>query len=235
MKIGVILRTRDESANIEAFIRSYHNWVDTILIADGGSTDDTLALASACPKVQIAEFTDRVSSKTKPDVWINPEGKHINYLIAWAGLIGLDFVFFDDCDCRPNALLRRDAASIIANLAPEVQIIRAVRLYWWGQDRFFPHLAQPVAEDVWEPSLWGWRLSCGLHCEEKTDWAFTFMPKLGDLVARDLYPPYCLNHHGWPSQAVVERKLQRHRAFHAMHDPCDFGGGLEPLPDWSAE
>ncbi|GAH78398.1 unnamed protein product, partial [marine sediment metagenome] len=44
MKIMATTRTRNEEKNIARFVMSYQ-WADKVLIADGGSTDDTVKIA----------------------------------------------------------------------------------------------------------------------------------------------------------------------------------------------
>jgi len=55
MKIFATVRTRNEKEHIEKFCESYSQFVDTILVADGGSTDDTVLIASKYPKVKIKD------------------------------------------------------------------------------------------------------------------------------------------------------------------------------------
>ena len=59
MNVVVICRTRDETRNIARFCRAYA-WADSILIADGGSTDTTLDIARQFKNVQVDLFTGRV-------------------------------------------------------------------------------------------------------------------------------------------------------------------------------
>ncbi len=93
MKIYTILRTRNEAKNIERFIHCYINaGVDKILIADGGSTDGTVALARGFYKVEVRDFPERVQGRN--GLWRNPEGRHIQYLQDWAllnAVWGIDF------------------------------------------------------------------------------------------------------------------------------------------------
>lgn len=241
MKIVSIVRTRDEARNIWPFIESYKGWVDSILVADGGSEDDTLSmlrqLAALAPVgfLQVRPFPKRALNA---GYWWNPEGQHINFLIDWAKEEGADWVIFDDCDCRPNAALRRDARKLIEGC--ESQIVRAVRLYWWGTGEHFPDLAQPGTPGTWQPSLWAWRVDTGLHCVESKDWGFSFEPAIDSLTHCDVVPPnYCLNHHGWPDQETANRKMAQHqlasRSGHLFQSPLAWAGRLEPVPDWASE
>ena len=82
MKIIVTARTLNEEKRIERFVMSYQ-WTDKILVADGGSTDNTVTRCQGLPNTEVREFLDRVPSDDGA-VWRNPHGKHINFLIDWA-------------------------------------------------------------------------------------------------------------------------------------------------------
>ena len=81
MKIVAMVRTRNEENNIERFCRSY-DWVDEILVADGGSTDSTVKLACSFSNVRVRSFLGRTLMDN--NLWRNPAGEHINFLIEWA-------------------------------------------------------------------------------------------------------------------------------------------------------
>lgn len=235
MKIVALVRTLNEYSNILSFIWAYKPWVDGILIADGGSTDGTRDLVATIhdePKVQVREFGKRVQMAR--GVWRNPEGKHINFLLDWAKDEGADWVIFDDCDCRPNKLLRRWGRGLIEE-SPD-SIINAVRLYWWGKDEHFPHMAQPHGRGLWSPSLWAWKLEVGLRWSEDEPFSFHFENGPEGKPSFNIMPPLCLNHHGWPDLETVERKYQHYKSFvpTALH-PTQFAGHLEPLPEWAEE
>ena len=72
MKIITIVRTRNEHRNIERFCRSY-SWADQIFVADGGSDDDTISLASKFPNVIVRLYLERVFGKK--EIWRNKQGK----------------------------------------------------------------------------------------------------------------------------------------------------------------
>jgi len=109
MKIVVIARTRNEARNVGFFINSYQ-WVDQILIADGGSTDKTVLLASNAPKTLVRKFDKRIELEN--GYWKNPAGEHLNFLIDWAEEEGANIIIHDDVDSRPTAPLRRLARNV---------------------------------------------------------------------------------------------------------------------------
>ncbi len=62
MKIIATTRTKNEEENIERFCRSYIDTglADLVLIADGGSDDDTVAIAESVPNYMLKENGRRV-------------------------------------------------------------------------------------------------------------------------------------------------------------------------------
>lgn len=234
MKIIATVRTRNEESNIERFCMSYQ-WADSILVADGGSDDRTVEIASRMPNTQVRGFHIRIPMRN--GLWRNPHGAHINYLIDWATEEGADWIIFDDCDCFPNALLKRDGRWMMETT--KSSYINAVRLYAYGKDQHFRKLAQPVHDGVWSPSAWAWRASTGWRFKEDHP------EKLQEMIypapvdqSLDLLPPYCLVHHPWPTNEAVEKKLNYYRLSYEvpnMLHPLEFGGALEPLPDWAEE
>ncbi len=61
--IIAMVRTRNEEMNIGAFCESYQGIADKILVADGGSNDDTVEIALGYPKVKVRNFTERTEMK----------------------------------------------------------------------------------------------------------------------------------------------------------------------------
>ena len=51
--ISVAMATLNEESNIDRNLKAINNWVDEIVIADGGSTDNTISLAKKYSKVKI--------------------------------------------------------------------------------------------------------------------------------------------------------------------------------------
>lgn len=232
MKIIVTVRTRNEERNIARFCQNY-GWADQILVADGGSEDDTVAIAEAIPGVQVRQFTEFIELKNG---YVRTHyGRHINFLIDWATDEGADWIIFDDCDCWPNHLLQEHAREFFRRI--EDPVVMAVRLYLWGDDEHFPRLAQPVKVGQWEPSLWAWQAAYGLRAVEKTSYHQEF-DKDFVTTACSIMPPLCLLHNPWPNEQETNRKLTMYRdsgRVPNMAHPLEFGGPLEPLPEWAYE
>jgi len=238
MKIVAAARTRDEAKNIETFCWSYLSGenpiADEVLIADGGSLDETIAIASQLPGVKVRTFGERVMGKG--GLWRNPHGRHINFLIDWAKEERADWIIFDDADCFPNAILRT-----IGRTAIEQSIwpfFYVCRIYIMGTEYWCPAMTKLRPEpNPWEPSMWAWKLDTGLRALESDSWRHEFpLNKLPSEHCRTaLYPPCALLHYAWKSEDVIRKKLAFYRQSGEITDmlhPRDFAGKLAKLEDW---
>jgi len=81
--LSVIVPCKDESRNIGACIESFYSIADEIIIADSGSTDDTLLIAATYDKVRIIEREYRTSGDFKN--WAIPQAAH-----PWVLLVDAD-------------------------------------------------------------------------------------------------------------------------------------------------
>ena len=239
-KIVVIVRTRNESHRIAQFCTAYKD-ADRILVADGGSDDATVDIARSFRNVHVRYFDEYV--KLANGHVRNNDSDHTNFLIRWAKEYQPTFVIYDDCDCRPNATLRYNYRSILART--DADYVMAVRIYLWGKDQYFPHMAKPgEGHTKWEPSLWAWRGNQDFSTVDVPP-AFTF--KVGARHVKDLHfeekvldlpPSYCLLHYSWDDAERVERKLRVYREsglIKNMRHPLEMGGPLEPLAEWMIE
>ena len=232
MRIVVTVRCRNEERNIWRFCASYR-WADAVLIADGGSTDRSLRIAAGFDNVTVRPFPEVVHSGTSIR---NPEGRHTNFLFAWAEEEGADWIIFDDMDCVPNTAFRLAARGLLeAAEADSCEVAFAVRLYLFGEGQHFPHLAKPaVQHKAWEPSLWAWRASLGVRSGDE-DWNLS-MPALHVRRRRDILPPLCLLHRPWPDEEALARKMALYNGSPVgakLNDPRNWAGPLERLPEWA--
>lgn len=226
MKIVATLKSRNEERNIGSAIESYHDWVDEILLADGGSYDNTINIALEYPKISVRGFHEvyyRENGSAR-----NHEGRHLNFLFDWAKNIGADWIIHDDCDSIPNKNLKRDGRSIIESTQKE--IVCVCRLYVYGKDQHFHKMA--FMKDRWETSLWAWRAGI-IHAE---DTQRHFMIENIEKFSRlDLLPPdYCIRHHFAPDEETIMRKVEDYKleAPTAVHPRITYGEP-EPLPEWA--
>jgi len=239
IKIVVIVRTRDEERRIAQFCESYKD-ADLIIVGDGGSVDKTVEIARRFKNVEVLHFQGR--TQMKKDHWRNNDSYHCNWLIEKAKMRHADWIIMDDCDCRPNYLLKQDYRRILKRT--ECDYVMAVRLYLWGLDQHFPLMAKPGKERKWEASLWAWRGNQDFWTVDLPP-AFNF--RIGELTVRDLrndastlelFPPYCLLHYSWDDPRRVDNKVRIYREsglIPGQRHPLDFGGPLEPLPNFAHE
>ena len=225
--IIVIVRTLNEELNAEAFCSSYL-WADKVLIADGGSSDKTLQIASQFSNVEVRNFpiTQEISGKV-----FNPQGLHVNYLIDWAkNECAADWIIFDDCDCVPNIHLKNQGRAFIQ--AAHISNFTAVflyRLYLWGHDKYFPQL------NALGQSLWAWRADINIRASERNAASMTVMNIPPSEERLNLENPYCLLHYSWPSEAIVKQKLDLYRVIQnrETEHPLTFAGTPAELPEYA--
>lgn len=238
MKIVVIVRTRDEEKRIGRFCESYKD-ADTIIVSDGGSEDDTVSVASQYSNVVLRPFNERVELKN--GYWRNNDAAHANFLVAQAKEFNPDWIIYDDCDCRPNFLLKQDYRDIMEKATSKV--IMAVRVYHWNENEWFPKFSSPAGH--YEASLWAWRgeLNFGFINQPP---AYHFSLD-GKEVARndlhtacgvlDLMPPHCLLHYSWNEKSVAYK--MKHYVESGLIptyvSPLIFAGAKEPILDWMHE
>lgn len=219
----VICRTRNEEANIVRFCTEYAKIVDKILISDGGSTDNTIEIASSMPKTIVEPYGERV---TKNDVWRNPHGLHINHMIRRAKEEGADWILFDDCDSAPNANMKKTIVDVFK--MPDIQIIRMVRLYLYKDEGHFENMGKAGF------GVWGWRSEADVSASEEDPWVH-HMDYDKEAPFIDIPTPNCLLHFFCPNEEEIERK---HEFYKKAKDagvarPTDFGGPVVPLPEWA--
>lgn len=229
------VRTRDEKRNIGRFCEAYQGIADKILVADGGSEDETIEIASSFPKVEIRDFEER--TQLKDGHWRNNDSDHINFLISWANEYSPDWIIHDDCDCAPNYLLRQDARGILTKT--KHNLVRAARIYLWGTDQHFPHMAKGKDKESldWSTSLWAWRPEIKLLTVAAGP-AYTLKFGAVPRSILELAPPLCLMHYSWDDEDIVEEKVKIYRdsgLIPGQLHPLEFAGPLESLPPWVRE
>ena len=239
-KIIVIVRTRDEEHRIADFCRAYEG-VDMILVGDGGSVDKTIEIAQTFTNVVVKHYPGRILLENS--YWRNNDSDHVNWLIEKAKEYNPDWIILDDCDCRPNFLLKRDYRTILSGTGSDV--VMAVRFYVWGLNEHFPNMAKPEEKhSYYETSLWAWRGNLDLWTVNVPP-AFTF--RLGEQDIKDfrddtdvleLFPPYALIHYSWDDEDRVNEKVKVYREsglIPGQLHPLHFAGPREPLPEFLHE
>lgn len=230
------MRTRNESKNIEKMCYLYR-WVDNILIADGGSSDDTTSRAYRFPNVKVREYGGRL--QMNHGIVRNPHGAHLNFLIDWAfNDERADWIIQDDVDCFPNHFVQDNAKFFF--MGTDKKFVYIPRLYLWKGEGHFPKMSKPNNSPDYVPSLWAWHRSSGLRFKEDNDvrahQELSFIPQESDILK--LMPPYALLHRPWPDDETIEKKLEFYRKSGEvpnMVHPLYANGPVETLPEWAHE
>ena len=202
MKIVTMCCTRNEERNIERYCEVYSRLSDRILICDGGSTDNTVALAEKFEKVQVVHFKETINYDGYE--W-NPKGKQHNFAYKAVMEYEPDWIITDECDSIPTISLQEAARSLMGTSIPDV--IGAMRIYVVGEDDFYPKLSLG--------GFFGWA-----HRPGKVDSSYGEETPRGlrrknfphPDVWRNINPPHALLHYGWPDEQTVEFKTKRYRA-----------------------
>lgn len=238
MKIIATARAKDEEKNIRQWCESYSEFADILLVADGGSEDNTVKIASEYPKVKIRKYDKKVY--LADGSWRNPDGDHIQFLVDWATELGGDWIVHQDIDQRPNKLLKQDVRDILLTI--DGDYLQVTQIFLWGKDQYFPLLSCPGG--VWMQGLWAWRLSTNLKIIDKMPhYMFsidgqepTDINKIGRQV--NIQPPYCFMHYGWQTEEETENHVKYYRNTGLIPDmahPLNFAGSPAPLLEWMEE
>lgn len=238
MKIIATCRTLNEEKHIKDFCEAYQ-FADKILIADGGSEDNTVGIASHYyPKVEVRYYPVKV--KLQDGTMRNPDGPHIQYLVDWATEIGGDWIVHQDTDQRPNFFLKQDARKIMEEMTQD--FLQVTQIFLWGRDRYFRNLSFMGGQ--WAQGLWAWRLSSGLKIlDNMPHYLFSLdgvksidINKSGREL--NIQPPYCFMHFGWQTENETNEHVDYYRRtglISNMEHPLKFGGEPVPLEDWMFE
>jgi glycosyltransferase involved in cell wall biosynthesis len=223
MIIIATTRTRNEAHNIDRFCQCYQ-WADKVLVADGGSDDDTVTRAKRYKNTSVRIFPEKVH---RGNTWRNPQGKHINFLIDWAKQEGADWIIFDDADSVPTKALQLALRDIMEAIPQRV--IMLYRLYIWGNDRYFPDMNKSGQ------SLYAWLTSMSIRAWEGDPLAH----RMGGWNGADekrLEKPLCCLHYFFPDEATVARKKAFREGIGKVPfepHPLKSFGSLEVLPAWA--
>lgn len=235
MRIIACCRAYNEEHRVAKFCEAFQ-FADKILIADGGSTDNTVAIAESMPKTLVRNFPLKV--EVGGGIWRNPDGPHLQFLYDWALEEGADWTICQDCDQRPNKYLKQDARDIFSKMGDK-DFLMVTQIYLYGNDQYFPNLSSG-----WQQGLWAWRSNINLKVIDKMPhFEFSFngqtsfdVPSLNRHIA--IEPPYCFLHFGWENEAMIQKHLEYYHTTklipHMLH-PKKFAGQPAPILDWMRE
>ena len=252
MKIVALIRTLNEAHRIDECCQSYSEFADAVLIADGGSTDNTVELAMKYPKVQVREFTKKV--ECEGGIWRNPDGEHLNFLYQWGEDEGADWIVSQDCDQRPNFYLKRDIREIMSKTTRD--FIMVTQIFLWKKTKYFPAMSNaekvyygnyPELKGKYSHGIWAWRANLGVRAIDKMPhYEFTIdggetsiLPEKLEMDETLDCPPYCFLHNGWETDEMVDKMInyyQRSMLIPVQAHPLDFCGKPEPIiKEWMFE
>lgn len=226
MKIIATLKSRNEEKNIANAIESYHDWVDEILLADGGSEDRTVEIALQYEKVKVLPF--RRYYKRDGGSFRNHEGHHLNFLFKWAEDRGADWIIHDDCDCVLSQNLHSVARGVIEQVKSDT--IHVVRLYLYGDNKYFKKMS--FINNEWQAGLWAWRANIKMRCKNVKR-HFATVANLKEYSQFTFEHPFCILHKFAPDEETIMKKVNDYKleAPTATHPKATYGEP-EPLPEW---
>ncbi len=234
VRIITIVRTRNEEKRIGLFCKQ-HDFSDLILVADGGSDDDTVKMAKVFKNVIVRRFEKEI--KLDGGYVRNPDYEHINFLIEWANEEKADWIVMDDCDTNPNYLLREEAREIMEECPHDY--VKAVQIFLWGKTQYFPLLSRSEIIAAWIPSLWAWRASTQMMTfGEPPHYKFKKGGEEVDFDEKecfDLLPPYCQIHASWINEEEANKHIEMYKLSGLvpnMLHPKDFGGPSIRRDEW---
>jgi glycosyltransferase involved in cell wall biosynthesis len=211
MKFIATVRTYNEAEHIEKFCQSYSQFVDEVLVADGGSDDRTKELASKYPKVKIRDYPVKVECQN--GILRNPDGPHIQFLIDWAQEEGADWIVHQDCDQRPNKFLKEDIRKILEET--DKDFILVTQIFLWGSNQYFRSMSNQGSG--WMQGLWAWRANINMkiidkmpHYEFSYDGVKSIDIDRSNKILRT-QPPYCFLHFGWESAEKTQKHVEYYR------------------------
>lgn len=203
MIIVSVVPTLNEEKNIRLYCER-HDFVDLIIVSDGGSIDKTVEIAKSFKNVMVIEYPNKIAFTGDPNGYMNPEGSHYNHGLIEARQHDPDWIIFSDCDEFPNKHLQKGARHILSNT--KEQAVGLYRFNLWGKNKYFPKMMDQNARVLWafRPKLTNVVYKDDLsHATYEA--APTEMKKIGQ--------PYAIVHNFCPDEETVQKKMARYEAW----------------------
>jgi len=232
MRVVVIVRTRDSEQFIEEFCSSYL-CAYRIIVADGGSKDNTIKLAKQFSNVRVTRFDERIYNSDRT-AWKNHPSMHINHLIMEAHRVRkINWIVFDDVDCVPNREIQDNFLDIFQEADEKKKyFIYACRMYIYKREKYFKDLSMPGGN--FSPALWAWKPNMMFFAKlsESVHHNFSWIPKEEEILK--LMPPKALLHYFYPSEEYMDAKVKFYKELEEplTRNPKEFGGAMLDLEDW---
>ena len=225
MKIVVAAMALNEAYHIREFCENF-SFADKIVISDGGSTDDTVKLAEQYPNVKVVHFTERI--EFKDGSFMNPEGKHHNFVLSHAREYNPDWIMMQAPDHRFNYFLYKDIRQLLETAKKDG--VRTRMYYTYLRKEYFTELGKG------DNFVLAFRGYLPVYLDEHDPFNCTYfnLPKKDECL--HLKRPYCMLHHTWPTPEIIKSKMERYAAWgRALPNPPEkepVWGKLVPLEEW---
>ena len=230
MKIIVGVRALNEAELFPVFLSNIP-FADVLVVADGGSTDRTKAIALTDPRVIWHDFTDRVPGKNGG--WRNPEGAHVRFLLDRMEELchePEDWLWMTEVDAFPNLNLQREARTLLERCNVDGVPLFMTWLCYVAPDgvSHYPRTMQGPGYTAWHRGAA--TVDAGadfdgqgnLYVEQRN--AFSADQTLSRI------------HLTWETEELIARKIAWYREVHSWdhlkHPDVDWAP-RKPLPDWA--
>lgn len=225
----VAARILNESELLPVFLENY-SFADYIILADGGSTDNSKKIAKSFKKAEVFWYDFPVKVPGKNGGWRNPEGQHVKFALEHAESFNPDWIWFTEIDAIPNLNFQRDIRFILQQADfSEHDLVNSWLCYVApGSKEHYPSTMLGVGYTAWKSNKW---------TVTNIDDPFEGQGSLqisGDKPL-DLGKEYSRIHLTFESEELVTKKS---RFYSEVHDwnlghPDSRCGPREALPEWA--
>lgn len=222
MLLSVTTRWFNEERFARRFLANWHI-ADEIIIADGGSTDNSRAILTADSRVRWFDFLEKVPGRNGGER--NPEGRHINFVLSQAKG---EWIAHTEADAWPFIGLSAVLRTIL--LQTEAPAIFSW-LYYMGPTctYHYPRLLQG-------PGTTAWRRSLNLGCDPDSLFEPALhIPREIEEAALKLPKELARAHMTYESEDWIAYKRKFYKQVHGLDQkhPDETWVDKEALPSWA--